>query len=109
MLCFPFLFRAALDTRSTQINEAMKMACARALAELAREPVTNDVKRAYGGLDVEFGREYLVPSIFDNRLLSHIPQAVAKAAMASGVATRGIECWEQYKIDNLRRVSHTYF
>lgn len=109
VLCFPFLFRAALDTRSTSINEAMKMACAQALAELAREPVPNDVKRAYGGIDIEFGREYLVPSIFDNRLLSHIPQAVAKAAMASGAATQAIDDWEQYKIELLKRVSHTYF
>lgn len=62
------------------------MACALAIAELAREPVTNNVKRAYGGLDIEFGREYLVPSIFDHRLLSHIPEAVAKAAIKSGVA-----------------------
>ena len=85
------------------------MACAQALAELAREPVPNDVKRAYGGIDIEFGREYLVPSIFDNRLLSHIPQAVAKAAIASGAATQGIDDWEQYKIELLKRVSHTYF
>lgn len=85
------------------------MACAQALAELAREPVPNDVKRAYGGLDIEFGREYLVPSIFDNRLLANIPQAVAKAAMASGVATKGIADWDQYKIELLKRVSHTYF
>ena len=109
VLCFPFLFRAALDTRSTQINEEMKMACALALAQLAREPVTNNVKRAYGGLDIEFGREYLVPSIFDHRILSHIPQAVAKAAMDSGVAQKNIEDWEQYKIELLKRVSHTYF
>ena len=76
---------------------------------MAREPVTNDVKRAYGGLDIEFGREYLVPSIFDNRLLSHIPQAVAKAAISSGAATKEIVDWEAYKIELLKRVSHTYF
>lgn len=85
------------------------MSCAKALARLAREPVTNTVKRAYGGLDIEYGREYLVPSIFDDRLLSHIPAEVAKAAMESGVATRDIEDWESYKIELLKRVSHTYF
>lgn len=86
VLCFPFLFRAALDTRSTQINETMKMECAVALAELARTPVPDVVKRAYNGIEIEFGREYLVPSIFDPRLLTKIPIAVAKAAMKSGVA-----------------------
>lgn len=86
VLCFPFLFRAALDVRATQINESMKMACAQALARLARKPVPEEVKRAYGGLDIEFGREYIVPSIFDPRILTYIPIAVAQAAIASGVA-----------------------
>lgn len=85
-MVFPFLFRAALDTRSRQINEDMKMACALSLAALARTPVPDVVKRAYNGLDVEFGVEYIVPSIFDPRLLTTIPIDVAKAAMASGVA-----------------------
>ena len=85
-MAFPFLFRAALDTRATSINEEMKMACAIALAELARTKVPDTVKRAYNGVDIEFGREYLVPSIFDPRLLTTIPMAVAKAAMESGAA-----------------------
>lgn len=86
VLCFPFLFRAALDTRATQINETMKMECATAIAELARTPVPDVVKRAYNGIPIEFGREYLVPSIFDPRLLTTVPIAVAKAAMSSGAA-----------------------
>ena len=97
VMCFPFLFRAALDTRSTSINEAMKMACAKSLSELARTPVPDVVKRAYNGADVEFGREYLVPSIFDPRLLTTIPIDVAKAAMESGVAQKEIEDWTDYK------------
>jgi malate dehydrogenase (oxaloacetate-decarboxylating)(NADP+) len=91
------LFRAALDTRSTQINETMKMECAMALADLARTKVPDIVKRAYNGIEIEFGREYLVPSIFDPRLLTEIPIAVAKAAMKSGVAREEITDWNEYK------------
>jgi len=96
VLCFPFLFRAALDTRAREINEEMKMACALALADMARKPVPDVVKRAYNGMDIEFGREYIVPSIFDPNLLSTIPTAVAKASMASGVARLEITDWEEY-------------
>lgn len=108
-LCCPFLFRGALDTHSSQINKPMQMACAMALASLARKPVPNTVKRALGGVDIEFGREYLVPSIFDPRLLTSIPQAVAQAAMASGAAREDVEDWDQYRLSLLSRVSHTYF
>ena len=87
----------------------MKMACAQALARLARKPVPNEVKRAYGGLDIEFGREYIVPSIFDPRILTYIPIAVAQAAIASGVAKNDIEDWDQYKLSLLARINHTYF
>ena len=97
MLCFPFLFRAALDVKANQINEPMKMACAVSLAKLAREPVDNLVKRAYEGIDLEFGREYIIPSIFDPRLLTTVPIDVAIAAMESGVATNHITDWQEYK------------
>ena len=92
-MCFPFLFRAALDVRASTINEDMKMACALSLASLARTPVPDEVKRAYNGIDVEFGVEYIVPSIFDPRLLTTIPIDIAKAAMTSGVASKTIIDW----------------
>ena len=97
VMCFPFLFRAALDTRSSEINETMKVDTAIALAELARSGVPDVAKRAYNGIDIEFGREYIVPSIFDPRLLTEIPIAVAKAAMRSGVATEEITDWDEYR------------
>lgn len=93
-MCFPFLFRAALDVKATEINEHMKMECAKSLAMLARRPVPDIVKRAYNGLDIEFGREYIVPSIFDPDILSTIPVAVAKAAIDSGIAREPITDWE---------------
>jgi len=104
VMAFPFLFRAALDTRATSINEEMKMACALALADLARTEVPDTVKRAYNGVDIEFGREYLVPSIFDPRLLTTIPIAVAKAAMDSGAARIQIKDWDEYKFSLKSRV-----
>ena len=82
----------------------MKMACAIALAELARTKVPDTVKRAYNGVDIEFGREYLVPSIFDPRLLTTIPIAVAKAAMESGAARKEITDWDEYKFTLKSRV-----
>ena len=109
VLCFPFLFRAALDVRASSINEDMKMACAVAISELARLPVPDIVKRAYNGLDLEFGREYIVPSIFDPRLLTTIPIQVAKAAINSGIAYSPITNWNEYEFQLKQRVSHTYF
>jgi malate dehydrogenase (oxaloacetate-decarboxylating)(NADP+) len=76
-MCFPFLFRGTLDVGARIINEEMKMAAALALAELAREPVPKEVERAYGGRKFEFGRDYIIPTPFDSRLLFRIPKAVA--------------------------------
>ena len=76
-MCFPFLFRATLDTRSTEINQAMKMAAATALAALAHEPVPDAVKAAIPGRTFEFGREYVIPTPFDPRLLKKMATAVA--------------------------------
>ena len=90
-MCFPFLFRATLDTRSKQINEKMKMAAALALAGLAKLEVPNSVKAAIPGRDFTFGREYVIPTPFDPRLISVLPCAVAKAAIESGTATHKIE------------------
>lgn len=88
VLCFPYLFRGALDVRATTINEEMKLAAANALAALAREQVPDEVAAAYGGRARSFGPDYIIPSPFDPRLIERIPAAVAKAAMDSGVARK---------------------
>jgi len=94
---FPYIFRGALDVRASTINEEMKIAAAKAIAELAREHVPNEVIKAYGKTDMKFGRHYIIPTPFDNRLISVIPVAVAKAAVASGVARKPITDWDAYK------------
>ncbi len=90
VLGFPYIFRGALDVRASQINDAMKIAAAQALADLAREDVPDDVAAAYQGVRPRFGGQYIIPVPFDPRLISAIPVAVAKAAMDSGVARRDI-------------------
>ncbi len=96
VLCFPYIFRGALDVGATSINDEMKMACVEALAELARKEVPADAVAAYGGDDLRFGPGYLIPKPFDSRLLPQLAPAVARAAMDSGVATRPIEDFEAY-------------
>ena len=91
VLGFPFIFRGALDVRASSINEDMKMAAVKALAGLAKEPVPEDVKAAYGGVDFSFGPEYLIPKPFDSRVLYYVSPAIAKAAMDSGVARKEID------------------
>jgi len=102
-MCFPFLFRATLDTRSKQINEDMKMACAIALAELARLEVPQEVKDAIPGREFVFGRDYVIPTPFDPRLIEVLPVAVAKAAMKSGVARIQIDDFDAYKNELIQR------
>ncbi len=97
VLCFPFMFRGALDTRARQINEEMKVAAAKALAALAKEPVPQMVSAAYGGTKFAFGREYLIPKPFDPRVLLWVAPAVAKAASDSGVARHPIKDMDEYK------------
>lgn len=96
VLGFPSIFRGALDTRSTQINEAMKLAACHALARLAREDVPDKVSASYGNQKFRFGRDYLIPKPFDTRVLMWVAPAVAKAAMDSNVATMPIKDWEAY-------------
>ena len=96
VLCFPFLFRGALDVRARKINEEMKKAAAMALAKLAKEEVPDDVKRAYGNENFAFGRNYLIPKPFDKRVLTWVAPAVAKAAMDSGVARMPIKDFNAY-------------
>ena len=86
VLAFPFIFRGALDCRATEINDEMKIAAAKALAALAKEPVTDHVKEAYGGVDLSYGKEYILPKPLDERLIDWIPKAVVEAAKNSGVA-----------------------
>ncbi len=97
VLGFPSIFRGALDTRSTQINEDMKLAAVKALADLTREPVPERVSETYGGKSFKFGREYLIPKPFDTRVLLWVAPAVAKAAMKSGVARKNIDDWDKYR------------
>ena len=97
VLCFPFIFRGALDVGATAINEEMKLACVDAIAELARKEATAEVTNVYSGEILSFGRDYLIPKPFDPRLIVDLPIAVAKAAMETGVATRPIEDFEAYE------------
>ena len=104
VLAFPYLFRGALDVRARQINHEMKIACARALAALAREDVPDEVAAAYRGRKLKFGPDYIIPTPFDPRLISYIPPFVAQAAMDTGVARRPIEDMEAYRHDLRQRV-----
>jgi len=97
VLGFPFIFRGALDVRATKINEAMKMAAVKALANLAKEPVPEQVNIAYGETRLTFGKNYIIPKPFDPRLIAEVPPAVAKAAMDSGVAKEPITDWAKYQ------------
>ncbi len=103
VLGFPFIFRGALDVRARAINEEMKVAAARALADLAKEDVPDTVLRAYHTEKMSFGREYLIPKPFDPRVLTREAVAVAKAAVESGVARKDIEDWEAYR-DQLEKI-----
>ena len=96
VLGFPFIFRGALDVRAKKINMQMKLAATRALAELAKEEVPEEVKMAYGGEDFKFGKNYLIPKPFDPRVLTRVTPAVAKAAMDSGVARIKIDDLQAY-------------
>ncbi|HCK20406.1 MAG TPA: NADP-dependent malic enzyme [Thalassospira sp.] len=97
VLCFPFLFRGALDVGATEINEEMKIAAVQAIADLATAEVSDIVATAYGGEELKFGPEYLIPKPFDPRLMLEIPPRVAKAAMDSGVAKRPIKDFDEYR------------
>jgi malate dehydrogenase (oxaloacetate-decarboxylating)(NADP+) len=97
VLCFPFVFRGALDVDATTINEPMKLAAVEAIAALARAEGSDEVAKAYGGAQIGFGRDYIIPKPFDPRLILHIAPAVARAAMESGVARRPIKDFDAYE------------
>ncbi|MFD2564083.1 NADP-dependent malic enzyme [Aquimarina rubra] len=106
VLGFPFIFRGALDVRAKGINEEMKMAAVKALADLAKEPVPEQVNIAYGETRLNFGKDYIIPKPFDPRLIAKVPPAVAKAAMESGIATEPIQDWDKYESDLLERMGN---
>ncbi|MCY4644953.1 MAG: NADP-dependent malic enzyme [Bacteriovoracales bacterium] len=99
VLGFPFIFRGALDVRAKKINEEMKLAAVKALADLAKEEVPDEVKRAYDNKDFSFGPQYLIPKPFDHRVLTRVAPAVAKAAVSSGVARHPITDFEAYALE----------
>ncbi len=105
VLGFPYIFRGALDTRATAINEEMKIAAVKAIAGLAKKPVDAEVCKAYGVDKLEFGKEYFIPKPFDARLLEEVSCAVAKAAMESGVARVQITDWDAYKAGLRKRMA----
>ncbi len=102
VLGFPFIFRGALDVRARKINTEMKIAAAKALAELAKEEVPEEVARAYNVPNLTFGKEYIIPKPLDHRLITRVAPAVAKAAMDTGVARKPIKDWDAY-IENLEK------
>ena len=106
VLGFPFIFRGALDVRASAINEEMKIAACKALAELAKEPVPEQVNTAYNVSNLSFGREYIIPKPLDPRLIAKVASAVARAAMDSGVAKKPIKDWVAYLEELNRRLGH---
>jgi len=97
VLCFPFLFRGALDVGATEINIAMQLACVDAIADIARREASDVVRDAYGGEPLRFGKDYLIPKPFDPRLMTEVPMRVARAAIESGAATRPIADFDAYE------------
>jgi malate dehydrogenase (oxaloacetate-decarboxylating)(NADP+) len=107
VLCFPYIFRGALDCGATRISEEMKLACVKELSELAKAAVSEEVASAYAGQELQFGDDYLIPKPFDSRLILRIAPAVAAAAAASGVATRPITDMDAYRAQLTRMFSTT--
>ncbi len=106
VLGFPFIFRGALDVRASEINEEMKLAAVRALANLAKKPVPDIVNMAYGNINLKFGKDYIIPKPVDPRLITTVAPAVAKAAMDTGVAQASITDWETYQLELDRRLGN---
>ena len=104
VLGFPYIFRGALDVRARRVNMEMKIACANALAQLAREDVPDEVAAAYHGAQLKFGPQYIIPTPFDPRLISYIPPFIAQAAMDTGVARKPIEDMDAYRASLAQRL-----
>lgn len=105
LMGFPYIFRGTLDVRATSINDAMKIAAANAIAKLARETVSDEISAAYGGRKMSYGRDYIIPTPFDPRLISTVSPAVAKAAIDSQVARKTIQNWNEYESQLSSRLS----
>ncbi len=106
VLGFPFIFRGALDVKATAINEEMKIAAVKALASLAKENVPEDVNKAYNVINLTFGKKYIIPKPLDHRLITKVAPAVAKAAIASGVARKPITDWDNYCLQLEKRMGY---
>jgi malate dehydrogenase (oxaloacetate-decarboxylating)(NADP+) len=106
VLGFPYIFRGALDVRATCINEEMKLAAVKAIADLAKETVPEEVNEAYGARNILFGRDLIIPKPLDPRLISSVAPAVAKAAIESGVAQHNISDWDAYEESLIKRLGH---
>ncbi|GGH16652.1 NADP-dependent malic enzyme [Mucilaginibacter phyllosphaerae] len=106
VLGFPYIFRGALDVRATAINEEMKIAAVKAIAEMAKKPVPEAVNLAYGITNLKFGRDYIIPKPMDQRLITEVSSAVARAAIESGVARKAITDWEAYHEELLSRLGN---
>lgn len=104
-MCFPFLFRAAVDVKAAQINEEMKMAAAKALADLAKQPVPDCVRAAIPGRDFTFGPDYIIPTPFDPRLIQELPVKIAQAAIASGATEQRSLDVDQYRQELAQRMA----
>jgi malate dehydrogenase (oxaloacetate-decarboxylating)(NADP+) len=106
VLGFPYIFRGALDVRATAINEEMKIAAVKAIAEMAKKPVPEAVNLAYNITNLKFGRDYIIPKPMDQRLITEVSSAVAKAAIESGVARKTITDWDAYNEELLSRLGN---
>jgi malate dehydrogenase (oxaloacetate-decarboxylating)(NADP+) len=104
VLCFPYIFRGALDVLSNTINEEMKIAAVMAIAALAKEPITEDIRNAYGISKIEYGKNYILPKPTDKRLLTAVAPEVARAAIRSGAAKKMINDWDQYTLKLEKRL-----
>jgi malate dehydrogenase (oxaloacetate-decarboxylating)(NADP+) len=107
VLCFPFLFRGALDCGATTINDEMKLACAYGLVDLAQQEASEEVAQAYDGQSLKFGSDYIIPKPFDPRLFERVPVAVVEAAMKTGVASRPIEDLDEYRRNLSKHVTRS--
>lgn len=106
VLGFPYIFRGALDVKATIINEEMKLAAIKAIANLAKEPVPKNINIIYNEKNLEFGKNYIIPKPFDKRLITYVAPAVAKAAIKSGVSKKNITNWENYEKELLNRINY---
>uniref|UniRef100_UPI0032B17523 malic enzyme-like NAD(P)-binding protein n=1 Tax=Candidatus Karelsulcia muelleri TaxID=336810 RepID=UPI0032B17523 len=106
VLGFPYIFRGALDVKATIINEEMKLAAIKAIANLAKEPVPKNINIIYNEKKIEFGKNYIIPKPFDKRLITYVAPAVAKAAIKSGVSKKNITNWENYEKELLNRINY---